>query len=127
MDKLRDTGTSWENMEKDVHEFIKSCATCQTIRLGQGSMYAALKTTATDRPFRRIHMDTLGPLTRDEQGKAYVIVIIDSFTRFIELFTVGNTTAEEAANCLLSFYGRYGAPEELRTDLESQYRAKLME
>ena len=40
---------------------------------------------STLKPMERIAIDTIGPLPND-MGFKYIIVIIDTFTRYVELF-----------------------------------------
>ena len=32
----------------------------------------------------RVHMDILGPFTKSKKGNAYILMIIDQFTKWIE-------------------------------------------
>ena len=44
-----------------------------------------LFTNATYEPMERLSVDTIGPLGKDAYGNCYIIVIIDCFTRWVEL------------------------------------------
>ena len=44
----------------------------------------------------------MGPLPTDNFGFSFVIVVIDAFTRYSELFPAVNVTAVEAARALLN-------------------------
>jgi hypothetical protein len=48
-------------------------------------------------------------------------VIIDSFTRFCELYPLASTGADEAAVCLMNFLGRYGEPDQIISDRGTQF------
>ena len=48
-------------------------------------------TTATYEPMERLNVGIIGPFDKDEFGNAYIIVIIDCFTRFVELYAVPDT------------------------------------
>lgn len=80
---LRGAGVGWRSVEADVRKYIAACPTCQKIRLGRASMDAALQTTAVDTPFEVLAVDTIGPLPQDSDGNRYIVVVIDSFTRFV--------------------------------------------
>lgn len=123
---LRAKGVGWEGMRDDVCSFISSCATCQKVRLGKGSLAAALKTTAVKEPFEVVAIDTVGPLPEDGTGNRYVMVAIDCFSRFVELKAAPDTSAESAAKFLLEIFGRYGPPAALRSDQGSQYTARVI-
>ena len=65
-------------------------------------------TTATYEPMERINIDTIGPLPMDKYGYCHIIVIINCFTRFIELYPAHSTSAGEAIKALMDHVGRYG-------------------
>ena len=54
---------------------------------------------STLKPMERIAIDTIGPLP-NAMGFEYIIVIIDSFTRYVELFPKQEVTAIDAADAL---------------------------
>jgi hypothetical protein len=75
----------------------------------------------------RLNVDTIGPFTPDAFGNSYIIVVIDTFTRFIELYKSPDATALSAARALLQHCGRYGVPEQLLTDNGPQFYNELIE
>ena len=58
------------------------------------------------------HIDFIGPFP--DQG--YILVIVDTFTRWVELYHTTDATSLSAAECLLKHFGRFGAPHQLRSD-----------
>ena len=123
---LRESGKEWDSMMKDVDDFIKSCPTCQKVRLGQGNMAAAVKTTVVKEPFSVVALDTIGPIPEDAYGFKFIIVLLDCFTRFVELVPAKDVTALEAAQALLTVFGRYGMPKAVRSDNGSQFTAQVV-
>ena len=59
-----------------------------------------------------LNIDFIGPFP--DQG--YILVIVDTFTRWVELYHTTDATALSAAECLLKSFGRFGAPHQLRSD-----------
>jgi transposase InsO family protein len=59
-----------------------------------------------------LDIDLVGPFPDD----GYVFVIIDTFTRWVELYHTPDATALSAAQSLLKHFGRFGAPLQLRSD-----------
>ncbi|GKT34659.1 DDE-type integrase/transposase/recombinase [Aduncisulcus paluster] len=67
-----------------------------------------------------------GPLPEDANGFKYLLVVVDSFTRFIEIIPVISVGSEEAAMALLTYiFGRYGTPMTIRSDNGSQFKNGL--
>ena len=81
--------------------------------------------TATE-PFQCVMVDTIGPLPTDDFGHSYVLVIMDSFTRFVNIFPTVSTTAEEAVSGLVAVFGLYGMPQSILSDNGSQFANKLL-
>ena len=59
-----------------------------------------------------LNIDFIGPFP---DGR-YVLVIIDTFTRWVELFHTEDATALSTAKCLLQHFGRFCAPLQFRSD-----------
>lgn len=107
--------------EEDVTTFIRQCPTCQKLDARTHEVHAQPFTTATYEVMQTLNVDTIGPFPKDTKGNEYILQIIDTFTRFTELYAVPDTTALQAAYCLLDHIGRYGAPKFLRSDRGSQF------
>ena len=127
MDLLHLRGLELDGMRDDVTEFIQHCPTCQKCRLGQGSLAASLHTIAEFEMWEVVAVDTVGPLPPDEHGHKYIVVMIDAFSRFVELFATKTASAYDAAVALINVFGRYGAPRYLRSDRGSQFVADLID
>ena len=56
-----------------------------------------------------------------------IFVIVDTFTRWVELYATSDATALSAANCLLQHFDRFGAPHQLRSDKGPHFIADLIE
>lgn len=68
-----------------------------------------------------LNIDAIGPLEEDEDGNKHILVIIDCFTCWVELFVVPDTSAKSAAGALIQHVARYGSPATLRSDRGSQF------
>lgn len=126
MARLRKNGVDYNHMRDQVKDRIASCAICQKVRLGQGNIVAAVKTTAVDEPFAHLMWDTIGPLEPDAVGYEYIIVAIDRFTRFIELIPTRTVGAHDAAVALVQIAGRYGGFKTLHSDRGKQFDSAVI-
>ncbi|GKT26748.1 hypothetical protein ADUPG1_013469, partial [Aduncisulcus paluster] len=120
LEKLRREGYYWRGIVKDVKEVIKSCSVCQKLKYKQRLAYPVL-TTSEGIPFREIAIDAIGPIGEDKQGYKYILTCIDCFTRWVELFPLVSTGAEETMNRLLQLFCRYGLPEGIRSDNATEF------
>ena len=92
---------NWWGMRENVKRFIRQCPTCQKLSETANRVTVERFTLAEYSPMERLDMDTIGPLPLDHRNNQYIIVIIDCFTRFVELYPVPDTTALHAARALL--------------------------
>ncbi len=60
-----------------------------------------------------LHLNHIAPLTNDAHGHEYILVIIDAFSRWVELFPTKSTTAAETASMILnhSYRSRTSLPQ----------------
>jgi transposase InsO family protein len=79
-------------------------------------------TLASYSPWDKLNIDAMGPFPETSEGYQHIIVVIDCFTRFVELFPVKSTSAAEATRAILSVIGRYGIPNTITTDGGSQFK-----
>jgi len=121
IDMLQSSKQGWKYMRKHVRQFIQQCPICQKLREHHYEIKTHPFTTASYSPMDVLNIDTIGPVAKDAQGNEYIVVVIDCFTRWVELFGVPDTTAISAARVLLQHTGRYGTPGILRSDRGSQY------
>ena len=106
--RLADSNVAWKYMREHVRAFIKLCACCQKMSVLKIPIHGHPFTTSTYQPMVRLNIDFLGPF--DDGG--YILTIIDTFTRWVELYICDHANAQEAARCLFEHFGRFGAPSQ---------------
>ena len=105
----------WPYQREHVKAFIKKCPCCQKMSFLKAPILTAKFTTSTYTPMERIYIDSIGPLREDSQKNRHIIVIIDGFSRWIELYAVPDVTTEIAAKkALFDWVGRFGTPAQTR-------------
>jgi transposase InsO family protein len=119
--KLREAKKTWKYMRSHVRAFISKCPVCQKLSDLKVPIITHPFTTAAYEPMEVLNMDTIGPLAKDEFGNKFILVIIDCFTRFVELYPIVDTGALSAARALLQHIGRYGVPSRIRSDRGPQF------
>jgi transposase InsO family protein len=127
MRKLLEYGHKWKYMRSHVKKFLRECPMCQKMNPIVHAVSAIRFTTAAYEPFTRISLDTIGPLPESKEGFKFILVVIDCFTRVIELYPCKSTEADEAAHHLVDFLSRYGIPDQLLSDRGTQFINSIFE
>jgi hypothetical protein len=90
------------------------------------SIHALKYTLSKYEPMQRIYIDTININRPDKYGYQHIIVMIDAFTRWVELVPTTDLTALSAARALLCFIGRFGVPDEIQSDKGTQYMNDIL-
>jgi hypothetical protein len=83
MKRLNDINQKWEFQRQHVRWFIDHCPCCQKMSMLKIPLHAHGFSTSTYTPMECLNVDFVGPF----QDCGYIFVIIDTFTRWVELFT----------------------------------------
>lgn len=69
-------------------------------------------------------MDHLGPFVKSSKGNNELLVIIDNFTRFVQLTPVKNTSTLHTLKALKNFVNNFGLPDKIISDRGSCFTSK---
>ena len=109
-------------LENEVREYIRRCPICQKSQAFNGTrIHYEPFVGSTYRPMECIQVDHIGPFTPDGQKNTHILVIIDTCTRWIELYPTPNTNALQTAYHLIDYIMRYGPPSRIMTDHGSAF------
>ena len=102
-------------MERDIHHFVTSCCPCIKDKRPQYQTKSPLQSLSSNAPFELLSVDFLK--LEKAGGYEYILVVVDHFTRFAEVYPTKNKTARIAAKKLYDeFILRYGYPKQLHSD-----------
>ena len=106
-------------MYADVDKCVKQCKECQHANRNYNRQPAPLHPLPVAAVFQRWHMDFLGPLKKAEGGEQYIVLVVDSFSRWCEAFALKDQTVTTVVTVLYELnFTRYGAPREFISDRE---------
>jgi hypothetical protein len=124
--QLNEAGLQWQHRTKHVRRFIRMCPCCQKMDQMKSVIHSYPFTLSTYGLWHTVSVDYIERLAPDRYGNNMIIVIIDNFSRFTDLYPCNSTAAEGAADALLAFCGRYVTPLHFTTDCGSNFKSKLM-
>ena len=117
----------WPRLSSQIDEWCKHCRVCQQRRNPVPANRAPLQPITTQRPGELVTMDIVEyPVSA--RGYRYCLVMIDHFTKWLELFPLRNQKAETVAKKVFDgWIPRHGAPEQLHHDQGKNLSAKMIE
>lgn len=117
----------WPHQYQEIVDFVKSCDTCQRAKHSTHQVSTPLNPLPVVNIFERMHLDIVGPLHKTKDGFEYILVCVDSFSRWVEAFSLRTQTAAEIARILHDeIFCRYGAPISIVTDRGQNFLSKLV-
>jgi hypothetical protein len=123
--KVKDKSTKplfdqWTCQRADVRRFVKTCPICQKVKQHQLLKYTPHFSTSTYGIFDNVSIDTIY-MPESARGHKYLLVLIDSFSRYLDVYPIHNLTAEQALACFTQFSGNFGIPSHLCCDNGTQF------
>lgn len=107
----------FKSMSKFVRKFVENCLTCKIAKTPSGKTQVQLhpipKTVA---PWHTVHIDVSGKLSGKNDAKEYLIVMIDSFTKYVLLYHTRKVDTESAVKALKQSISLFAAPSRIIAD-----------
>ena len=120
------TRVYWKSMRKDIFKYIAACQECQQFKYNNAPTANPMQMHLVNEPWHTIGLDIMGPLPTTARQKRFILVVVDYFTRWIELFPLKSTTSINMANILMNeVFSRYGLPKHIVSDNGPQFVSNL--
>jgi len=113
----------WPGIQGDVTRYYKSCDVCQkTVNKSSVPKVPLEEMPLIDKPFKRVAIHLVGPISPpSEAGHRYILTLVDFATRYPEAVPLKNINTETVAEALVDIFSRLGVPEEILSDLGTQF------
>ena len=116
----------WMSLRKDVDSFVKHCPTCQLNKIHRLRVETKKYTTSKFGVLKNLSIDAIY-MPNSKSLFKYILVIIDSCTRYVQLHPMRDLSAASAAQLLMKHMRTYGTPNEICTDNASQFQSVFEE
>ena len=117
----------WHDMRQDTIDYVRSCPKCNKMKSPRVKPKAALGCFRAGARMERVHMDMLGPFPPTESGNRHIMLMVDQFSKWVEIHPLPDITAETTANCAMNtLFTRFGVPLQIHTDQGKNFDSNLM-
>lgn len=106
----------WPGIDGEMERRCKTCPGCQLVS-NPCLPEPVKRTKLPDRPWQMLAVDLLGPLPSGH----YLLVLVDYFSRFVEVAIMKSVTSKLVVRELEQFFAVHGNPESLKTDNGPQF------
>lgn len=107
----------WPNMYSNIQTFIDACHICLTYRRNN------TKETLKPHEIKPIPWYKVGVDIFELNSRKYLLVV-DYYTKYVELALLSNSTATSVINHLKSIFSRHGIPKILQSDNGTPFNSK---
>ncbi|KAL7841255.1 hypothetical protein SRHO_G00249460 [Serrasalmus rhombeus] len=102
----------WPDIRKDVWQHVKECPVCQKYKPSNTKPSGYLQGTEIKEPGYMHGMDLMGPFPKSKRGNVYLFVIMDYFTKWIELYPLRDSKGHRLCKILREeIFTRWGVPK----------------
>ena len=116
----------WPGMKCDVIRWCREYEVCAQCNGPPTRRQGRLQKVLTGAPLDIIAVDVLSGLPATPDGKKYIMVLTDYFTKWACAFTLPDA---EASTCMRAmydgFFAEFGLPRQLHSDLGKNFESKL--
>lgn len=116
----------WPGMWADVKNHVKRCIKCQTLKGENRKPAGKIHQVSTSRPNEMLGVDIMGPMPRSTHQNEYLLVFVDYFSCWVELFPMRNASAQTiAAIFRREILTRWGVPDFILSDRGTQFLSAM--
>jgi hypothetical protein len=117
-------GFYWPTVVSDAIKLVSSCKGCQYYTRQTHLLAHALQTIPITWPFAVWGLDLVGPLKRTTGGFTHLLIAIDKFSKWIEARPITSIRSEQAVLFFTDIVHRFGVPNCIITDNDTQFTSK---
>ena len=116
----------WPAMKNEITNHCKTCLICQEHKTPTINVTPPMQIIRSYRPFQLITADLMGPLPTTKKRNVHILVVVDHFTKWVEIRALKTKEATETAQELYKIICRHGVPEAILTDQGTNFQATLL-
>lgn len=114
----------WPNLSRDVKKIVNKCHICQLSKCNNFKYFGPCQPIVTQDIGDLVMADIYGPLPKGTFGYQYILVVQDSFCKFVKLYPMRRATAQSVVTKIKQFI-EIIKPKAIMTDNGSQFISHL--
>ena len=116
----------WYEMSIDIKLWVARCDTCAANKLLPKTPKAPLGDMRVGASMDRLATDFIGPLPLSDKGNRFILVVMDHFSKWIEVIPVPDQSAVTTATVILNeVICRFGCPIFIHSDRGKNYESQI--
>jgi hypothetical protein len=116
----------WGKARDDVERWCRACDACAARKGPKKRSRGKLQRYNVGAPFERVAIDILGPLPCSIDGNKYMLVAMDYFTKWPEVYPIADQEAATVAEAMVkNWVSRFGVPLQLHSDQGTNFTSTL--
>jgi transposase InsO family protein len=118
----------FKQMKSRIVDYVKTCPVCQRVKPDNRKPPGLMQSSPIGSPWEILYMDMMGPYVKSHPGAyTFVLVVIDDFTKWVEIFPLRDATAARIGKVLEeSLFCRFGMPKTLVSDNGTNFTSNIM-
>ena len=114
----------WTNAYSDTVNFCKSCKECLLVKQKNIIPTEPQAIQGIMRPGQYLQIDFVGKLPKSTNGNVFVLTVIDTFSRHLEVYPIKDMTAKNLINRLTHYVTQFGCPQVIHSDNGGTFRSQ---
>ncbi len=118
----------WPSMRTEVWQHCKQCEKCQQHKPTILKPAGGLQSVPIVEPGYMLGMDIMGPFPRSTHQNQYLLVVVDYFSKWVEVFPMRSAKSTSIVRILIEeIFTRWGTPAFIVSDRGTQFTSNLLD
>lgn len=114
-----------DSMCQKINKIVKSCNICQTCKdSGNRNITGITQPIIPECKGDMVSVDYYGPLPTSTSGVKYLLVMVDNFTKYVELYAMRRATTTATLRRVQQYIDTHGQPKSILTDNGTQFTSR---
>ena len=117
----------WPGVIRDVENWCNKCERCAQSKPRPGPKHQPMGHAPVGDRMEIIVLYIMDPGVRSSAGNRYIMILVDTFTKWTEAYASRDHTAQTVADALVTrFICRFGVPSVIHTNCGREFESNLM-